>query len=86
MNIAGQCMADASVGVMPDLLAHCAHCPPLTPDLKQFYTKSVTAELADEYLKSLKKYFKKIKITLSLRCLTLFFCSHGKPQEGLCYH
>lgn len=71
VNITGQCMADAFVGVMPDVLTHCAHCLPLTPGLKQFYTRSVTVELAEEYLKSFKKYIKKIKITLSLRCLTL---------------
>lgn len=52
VNIAGQCMADAIVGVMPDLLTHCAHCPPLTASLKPFFTRSVTAELAEEYLKS----------------------------------
>lgn len=84
VNISGQCMADAFVGVMPDLLTHCTHCRPLT-GLKQFYTRSVMAESAEEYFKSFKKYIKKIKITLSLRCLTLFVCSHRKPQAGLCY-
>lgn len=52
MGIVGQCMSDAFVGVMPDLLTHCTHCPPLIPSLKWFHTRSVTAELAEEYLKS----------------------------------
>lgn len=52
MNITGHCVADAFVGVMPDVLTHCARCLSLTPGLKQFYTSSVTAELAEEYLKS----------------------------------
>lgn len=71
--------------VMPGLLTHCARCPPLTSGLKQFYTRSVTAELADGYLKRFSKLIKKIKITLSLRCLTWFVCSHRTPQSGLCY-
>lgn len=36
-------------------------------------------------LKMSSKLIKKIKITLSLRCLTWFVCSHRTPQSGLCY-